>query len=613
MTSLPRIRHLVAVGTATAAVVLTISGQAAVLNAARHVHAAAQPPVRFAGYTGEPPTYFFPMYTGASWDIGYLPLFSYVLWRPLSIFGKGGKPIFNEQQSLMLPPLFGHAANGHTTASITLKPWNWSDGRPITTRDVEFWMNLLAQEKTNFAPYVPGKFPDNVTSIHYLSAKRFVITFNANYNTGWLLGNELSQITPIPQHAWDKTSSSGAVGNYDRTPAGARKVYAFLQRQAKTVSTFATNPLWKVVDGAWEISQFSPATGYAAMKPNLNFSGSPKPRISSFVTVPFTSEASEFDALEAGQLDYGFVPVNDLSTIPSLKAKGYRIVAWPEDGWGGVLFNYAKYDAATPILKQLYIRQALAHLTDIPTILNKIEHGLGYYASGPVPDPGYNNPLVTSYERHDPYPYSIAAARRLLTEHGWNLVSSGTSSCKRPGTGPTDCGAGIKMGAKLDFNYLYTSGSVVNSETTQLLRSSYSRVGVTLNIRSAPAGAVTAAESSCIDATRCSWDINLGFRFWPLGWPGWYPGAASPFGCHSSGNYFNWCDAETQRLIQAYHTSPGNSGLFAFENYIAKEQPVIFLPIMPYQISAIRRGLQGVTPQDPYQDIYPNLWYWSNS
>ena len=67
----------------------------------------------------------------------------------------------------------------------------------------------------------------------------------------------LNNVQLIPQHAWDKESASGAVGDYDQTTAGAKAVYSFLQKQGSQIATFTTNPLWKVVDGPWTLSQFN--------------------------------------------------------------------------------------------------------------------------------------------------------------------------------------------------------------------------------------------------------------------------------------------------------------------------------------------------------------------
>ena len=42
----------------------------------------------------------------------------------------------------------------------------------------------------------------------------------------------LSTIPLLPQHAWDKTSVTGKVGNYDQTTAGAKAVYTSCRSRA---------------------------------------------------------------------------------------------------------------------------------------------------------------------------------------------------------------------------------------------------------------------------------------------------------------------------------------------------------------------------------------------
>ncbi|HUY97779.1 MAG TPA: ABC transporter substrate-binding protein [Verrucomicrobiae bacterium] len=597
-----------AAGTALAALALAACGQV-VGPSARQVRLSSSQTVTFAGYPGEGPSYLFPLYSSAYWDVGYIPWYSSILWRPLYLWGQNGKAEFSAQHSLAAAPVFSTNAAGDTVATITLKNWRWSDGQPLTSRDVEFWMNLIKAEKANWAPYVPGKFPDNVTKVAYPSARTFVVTFNRQYNTLWLLGNELTQITPIPQHAWDKESASGSVGNYDRTPAGARKVYTYLIGQAKQPSTFASNPLWKVVSGAWEISSFSPATDYVTFRPNPHYSGTHKPRYKQFVEVPFTSDAAEFNALEAGQLDYGYVPLNDLSTIPALKRKGYKIEYWAQDTMGGLLLNYAPKNVGLPIVRQLYVRQALTHLVDMSAIERVFEHGTGSYAAGPIPNPGGTNPEVTAYARHDPYPFSVKAAKSLLSSHGWKVVPNGTTTCAHPGTTPTTCGLGVRKGMPLQLSFVTNESTALNSGVTQLLKSDFSLAGIQLLIKSVPAAQIQAQTSSCAWPSKtCSWQMEYFLEFWPLGWPGFLGAFSAPFGCNSN---MWWCNPETQRLINAVHDSSSPSALAAFENYIAKEQPMIFLPIPVYRVSAVRKNLQGTAPQDPYLDLYPQDWYYS--
>lgn len=566
----------------------------------------------FAGLVGEPPSYFFPMYQVSYWDTGYVPWASYLMWRPLYIWGKGAKPAFNAQRSLAEPPVITTNAAGHTVAAITLKHLRWSDGHPITTRDVKFWMNLLEANKTQWAPYVPGGFADIVQSIKYLSPQRFTITFDNHYSSLWLLGNELDQITPLPQHAWDRTSATGPVGNADLTPAGAKAVYKYLQKEAKTPSTFASNALWQVVDGPWRIDTYDVTTNRVAFKPNSRYPWPQKQKLSQFVEEPFTSDAAEFNALEAGNLSVGYVPLTSLNAIPSLEHKGYDIAYWYQDAFAGLIFSYAKKDKATPILSKLYVRQALTHLIDMKSIIHNLYHDLASYSSSPVPNLNGHGAYVTAQDRKDPYPYDVSAAVKLLQSHGWNVVKNGVTTCQHPGTRANQCGAGIPAGAKMSFATVGTVSSTTELQLLQALQSAFRAAGVQMNLRTVPESDLPSEAGNCVNQTHCNWDMELWMGEWPLGWTPYVETGGNTFGCHSSSNFSNLCDPTNDRMIRDNHLSKNPvKALETWENYMSHQQFQIFLPIPAYRVVAYKKNLHGVTPLDPYLQIFPEEWYFT--
>lgn len=566
----------------------------------------------FAGLVGEPPTYFFPMYQVAYWDTGYVPWASYLSWRPLYMWGMDGKPVFNPKLSLANKPKFSTNAQGDTVAEITLKPLKWSTGQPISTRDVKFWMNLLLANKTKWAPYVPGGFADIVKSIDYQSATKFTVTLKGHYNPLWLLGNELDQITPIPQFAWDKTSSTGKVGDYDTTPAGAKSVYSFLQSQAKKPSTFASNQLWQVVDGPWMIDSYNVTNSQMSYKANPNYPWPVKNGIKEFTELPFTSDSAELDALESGSVDVGYVPLTSLNAIPNLEKKGYKIANWTQDAFAGLIIQYAKQDKATPILSKLYVRQALTHLVDVQRIIKDVWSGKASYASGPIPNPNGNGANVTPQERKDPYPYDVSAARSLLTSHGWKVVPNGVTICERPGSGATQCGAGIAKGAQMSFNIVGTSSSTSEYHLLQEIVSSFTAAGVKLNVHLVPDANLPSEAGNCVNQSHCNWDMELWMGEWPLGWTPYVETGGNTFGCRASSNFSNLCVKENDKLIQQNHTSRTPiKALTNWENYMVKEQFQIFLPVPVYRVVAYKANLQGVTPLDPYLQIFPENWHYS--
>ncbi|MGH3422645.1 MAG: ABC transporter substrate-binding protein, partial [Streptosporangiaceae bacterium] len=352
-----------------------------------------------------------------------------LLYRPLYWFGKNGVSTINYRLSLARAPIY---SNHGRTVTIHLDHYRWSDGTPLTSRDVEFWMNELDAEKANWYGYVPGGFPDNLTRAAYPNASTVVLTFAHAYNPVWLLYNELSQITPIPQHAWDRTSARGLVGNHDRSRSGAAAVYAFLDTESKTLHTYTTNPLWKVVDGPWRLSAYDPTTQAMTLVPNRAYSGPDKPRIAAIEDIPFTSYAAEFDALRGGQLDYGYLPPPDYGQAAYFRAHGYRIQSWPLWATAYAVYNFTNPKAG-PIFEQLYFRQAIQHLVDQPQDVRSVWHGFAVPTYGPVPI-SPTSQYLTKAEEVNPYPYSVAAARTLLRSHGWRK-SGGRLRCAAPGSG----------------------------------------------------------------------------------------------------------------------------------------------------------------------------------
>ncbi len=559
---------------------------------------------------GVGPLYIFPLTPSATYGNVEVFDFQYLMWRPLYWFGQNGTPLVNQRLSVGELPVY---SNGGRTVTITLKPYRWSDGLPVTSRDVEFWINLLRAEKSNYAGYVPGLFPDNLVAERYTSPSTFSLTFTKAYNHDWLLYNELSLIIPIPQQTWDRTRAGGAIGNYDQTTSGAEAVYRFLNAQSDHLPGWDTNPIWQVVDGPWHLQHgngFVPATGYTILDPNPAYTGPVKPRIAQFRMVPFTTDTAEFDALISGQLDYGYVPIQDLSQVHSLAARGYRLEPWTD--WG---FTYAAYNYTNPTLgplfDQLYFRQALQHLVDQPAYIHAIWKGYAYPTNGPVPvRPA--TPFASAYEKDARYPYSVPAARRLLASHGWRLSSSGPDTCIRPGSGPSQCGAGIRGGMRLVIPLQYSNGSVVAKEEIEALQSSAALAGVRLELTGSPIATVFGTFAPCNrkTGTNCAWAIKF-FSLGPYTWtysPAYYPTGEELFATNSAFNGGGYSNPTTDRLIAASQTGVGLGSLYAYEDWIAKEVPALWFPSSYNQFSEISTRLHGTLPQDPNLNIYPEAW-----
>jgi peptide/nickel transport system substrate-binding protein len=575
----------------------------------------------------DPPNYIFPFMSLAFFSVSNTEQFQYLMFRPLYWFGNGSTPNFNPSLSLANTPSY---SNGSTTVTITLKPYKWSNGETVTTQNVMFWMNMLHAEKANWAGYAPGTIPDDVKSITINSPTEMTFTLTGAVNSYWFTYNELSQITPMP-NAWDVTSTTGAPNSggcataaYGTADAACTAVYTFLSKQAgydpanpkaanNSLSTYATNPLWQVVDGPWKLSSFD-AEGNVTFVPNTSYSGPIKPTIKKFVELPFTSDTAEFNALVGGKVNVGYLPTQDITqatTNPLVAGPNNpRLSNFTLDPLYGWAINYFPYNfdstgnngTVGKVFSQLYVRQAIQLLVDQPLYNEKIYKGYAVPTYGPVPTEPANN-FVSSTVKDNPYPYSPAKAIALLKAHGWKVVPGGTTTCASPGTGSTQCGAGIPAGTPLSFQLQYASGTNAITELMTAEKASWATAGIQMTLSQASFNTVIGNATPC--PSGCSWQLEN----WGGGWifsPDYYPSGEDIFQTGAGSNSGNYSDATNDANIKA--TNVTQTPLTAYENYLAKQLPVIFQPNVASQLTEIQKGLSGVTPQNPLLALTPENW-----
>jgi len=529
---------------------------------------------------GVPPNYVFPFLTPQA-DSG--SNFTYMLatrYVPLYTVASTIVPAQSEAD----PPTY---SNGNKTVTLQLKSYRWSNGTPVTSRDVLFAFNLLKANKTSWANYVPGELPDNVTSISAPSQSTVVFQLSHSVNSTWFTDDELSNVVAFPQKAWDKESAGGPVGNYDETTAGAQAVYKYLSGQANDVSTYATNPLWKVVDGAWILQAYQP-NGPDVFIPNPQFS--PKPHISKLVIKTYTTDTAEFNALLAGnQINIGSIPTQDLPEQGRATAAGYNYRA--SDFYKVAFMNLNFKNPVTgPLVQQLYIRQALQHLMDESgQVTSFLDHGrAGHAVYGPIPA---GSPWAAPIQATDPYPFSVSAARSLLTQHGWSIPKNGAASCVKPGSGSNECGAGIKAGQLLQFNFLYDTGPTFLQQEVANYQSDASQAGIVLKVSAAPFGTVISDLLACVGPSSCpasSWQLGT----WSTGYSWGFSSA------YATGDFIffntNYSDPTFSRLVTATETSSDAlSAMHAYDTYATLHLPVIWTPTTLFA-NEVSKKLRGV-------------------
>ncbi|MGH7704663.1 MAG: ABC transporter substrate-binding protein [Candidatus Dormibacteria bacterium] len=608
--------------------------------------------VTFAEQPGQPPTYILPLESSAEESNANFAQFSNILYPPVYVFDANGKPVLDQSLSIGKLPAF---SDNNTVVKITLKHWLWSNGQPVTARDLVFWMNLLSAVTDPNAPaigsstapgpgygfFVPGGFPENVVSYRQTGKYTMVLHLNGSYNPTWFLYNELSQITPIPQQRWDRLSQSAAPGDADASAAprealpntspglyvpadagtatsGALGVAQFLNAQAQRLSTYSSNPLWKVVDGAFKMARYT-TSGFLKLVPNRRYTGSPKPTISAFEELPYTTDQAEVVALRSGNLTVGYLTPQELAAKAQFeKGGGYKFSPWSVYGIGYASYNFTN-PTTGPMFKQLYFRQALQSLVNQPQYISKFLGGYGSDTEGPVPNrpaTRYTSPLESG---RGPYPYDPAKARHLLSAHGWKVVPGGQSYCAKPGVGPGECGQGVKAHQAAAFTLLYAAGSTPGTNMVEALQSiARQRAGMVITPRSEPFDDVIGTEfGGCTTSNPCpGWDVADLFVGWTFG-PDYLPSGGEIFGTGAGSNSGYYSNATNDANISRTHTAlTGHAetrAMYQYENFLARQLPAVWMPLPPLQLTLYKHGLRGLTPQGIIDQVFPQFYRWSTS
>ena len=381
------------------------------------------------------------------------------------------------------------------------------------------------------------------------------------------------------------------------------QVFNFLTAQSKDIATYGTDPLWQTVDGPFKLNQYQ-SDGYVQFKANPAYSGPDTHAIQYFVEEPFTSDTAELNVLRSGSsLDYGYLPFQDSAQGAVLKSEGYTQSVWNDWGITYFVFNFHN-PTVGPIFSQAYFRQAMQSLVDEQAFIKGPLNGFAVTDYGPVPS--HPTTFATPLEINGPWPYDPAKAVSMLKSHGWDVKPNGVSTCTSPGAGPNECGAGISAGAKLEFNLNYDSGDLPVSEEMQGLKSDFALAGIEINLGSAPFDTIIAQSSPC---KSCSWEMSN----WGGGWlfgvnP--YPTGDQIFGTGSGSNFSNYSSATADNLID--QTVHGTASLAAYQNYLANQVPVLWMPHAAFEVTEVSTKLHGAIPQSPILSLNPENWTLSN-
>ena len=570
---------------------------------------------------GVTPSYIWP-YTPLAYANEYnTASFQALMYRPLYMFGNNGNSVaVNYPLSPANAPVY--SADGKTV-TITMKGWKWSNGESVDASDVIFWLNMMKAQPDNYYGYTPGLLPDNLASFSATGPDTVVLHLKSPVSSIWFTYNQLSEITPMPA-AWDVTSASATAGSGGcATDSAADKwakcdaVYKFMAAQAANAKTYATSPIWAVVDGPWKLTSFSTASSgpVTSFAPNTKYSGSPKPQLAGFTFYAYTDDSTEYTALKTGQVDVAAVPDQDMTPVsgsqqlPSTNPLGdaYNLQT-------AYQFSTEYYEinlnnpTIGPAFKQLYVRQALQELVDQQGMVKVTQRGYGYPTSGAVPSQPTNQwtPTVqNSNGGQGAYPFSIANATSLLTSHGWKEVG-GVMTCQTPSL----CGPGVTAGTKLSFTMDYATGVTYFQQEVSILKSDMAQAGVQITLVPQSFNTIINDAVACKPTSAtCKWQ-SANFGGWNFNGPGYEPTGEPLYQTGATSNAGSYSDAQMDKLINATHTSNSLATFQQYATYAAQQEPgVIWMPNF-YGVEGVSSKLANVA-FNPLATLLPEYWYFT--
>lgn len=325
----------------------------------------------------------------------------------------------------------------------------WSDGEPLTARDVAYSFNRVMDgryEKTNFGNYV-----SSLTSVEAPDDRTVVMKTKTPTPTMLHLF-----VYILPEHIW-KDIDGKAVRSYTNEPGpdGIVGSGPFIVKEHKTgqfIRLEANQNYWR---GA--------------------------PAIDELVFRIFQNEDSLAQALRRGEIDFA----DDLGSnvFESLDgADGVTTYPARYSGFDEISFNVgAALDDGTPIgnghpaLKDQRVRVALSHAIDTKALTERVLGGHGTPGTSVIPpiyedlhfDPGA-----------DAYAFDPEEAKRLLDEAGYTEGENGVRTM--PGGG-----------RELSFRLLGRSNSQTSQQTVQFVAGWLEDIGVKVKTKIVSEDALT--------------------------------------------------------------------------------------------------------------------------
>lgn len=367
----------------------------------------------------------------------YSNLVDATIWAPL---------IYTDSQGLLQPGLLtqiptpsnGGISSDSKTYTFKLRPnLKWSDGSPLTSKDVAFTINLLKNkdyaQKTGFEgdEVASVTTPDDSTTVVQLN--KVDVAFLSFSMTDPL------DFAPMPQ----KVFGAMAVKDIPKSPEAFKP---------------------SVSSGPFTVTDRQKADHITVSK-NPNYYQAGKPYLDKVIFRIIPDQNTILTALQSGSIDTSwFLDVNNLDTYKGIS--GYKVYLDKAPGsYEMIIFNL--YSSTNHILEDPLVRQAYTKAVNIDPVRGTIWKGIAVPTCDDAPATfAHATDLIPCYKQ------DAAAAKQLLDQAGWTMGSDGYRH---------------KNGVTLETRYSTTQSKAYRVQTEQIIQQQLKDVGWKVDIVNYPA------------------------------------------------------------------------------------------------------------------------------
>jgi peptide/nickel transport system substrate-binding protein len=318
------------------------------------------------------------------------------------------------------------------TVTFKLIDAKWSDGVPITSKDVKYSLDVLGTNGLIFSGYT-----SNITKIDTPDAHTVVI--HTSQPDARIVGGLF--IYMIPEHVFGKESVKTLTGNYQpKLPMVGSGPFIVTDFEHGRIVKMERNPRWRGEKPKYDEIQFIKYGNTDAVIRALKLGE---------IDAQWEVEPTGYNQLEHAD---GITPVR--SSSPSFTELAFNLCN--ETNCPDAKFNPGVQDRA--------VRQAIAYAVDRDRVNAISSRGTSFVGHGLLP-PYYK----TFYAKPaDDYPLDVAKANKLLDDAGY----------KRGGDGVR-----AKGGVKLSFDLFVRSESPSDIQAAKLIAEDSKKIGVDFKVQ----------------------------------------------------------------------------------------------------------------------------------